>query len=92
MCDVIPLSCGTITVIIPRWGPRSKHIILDVRFKISNAEMSNVVRRLEGRVRKARAQPTRELGDLSTSQKFPNGLLPSFAFGRVIIARVYCSG
>jgi hypothetical protein len=61
MCDVIPLGCGTITVIIPRWGPRSKRIILDVRFKIPNAEMSNIVRRLEGRVRKARTQPTREL-------------------------------
>jgi hypothetical protein len=29
------------------------------------------------------------LGDLSTSQKFPNGLLPGFPFGRVDIARAY---
>jgi hypothetical protein len=61
MCGVIPLGCGTITVIIPRWGPRGKSITLDVRFEIPDAEMSNVVRRLEGRVRKARPQSTREL-------------------------------
>ena len=61
MCGVIPLGCESITVIIPRWGPRSQRIILDVRFKIPDAEMSNIVCRLEGRVRKARAQSTREL-------------------------------
>ncbi len=54
MDDVISLGCWTITVIDPRRGPRSKGIILDMRFKIPNAEMSNMVRRLEGRVRKAR--------------------------------------
>jgi hypothetical protein len=61
MNDVIPLGGGTIIVVAPRWDPRSERIIPDMRFKIPNGEMGNIVRRFVSRVRKARTQPTREL-------------------------------
>jgi len=61
MCDIIPLGSDTIIVVVPGRHPRSKRIIPDVRFKIPNTEMRNIVTRLVGRVGKARTQPTREL-------------------------------
>ena len=52
---MIPLVGGNVMVAAPSRAPCRECIIADVRFEIAESDMGHIVRRLESRVREARA-------------------------------------